>query len=134
MDLRNCDGILINTFDALEPIALTAISNGECVTDGPCPPVHTVGPLIAEADKDDDDKGNPNQKNDCLPWLDQQPSRSVVFLCFGSRGSFCTDQLKEIGNGLERSGVVGTSPKWAHKHLLPMGCHLSCNGPPTRIP
>ena len=29
---------------------------------------------------------------------------------------------------------VGTSPKWAHKHLLPMGCHLSCNGPPTRIP
>ena len=30
--------------------------------------------------------------------------------------------------------LVGTSPKWAHKHLLPMGCHLSCNGPLTRIP
>ncbi|RVW94966.1 UDP-glycosyltransferase 88F5 [Vitis vinifera] len=35
LDLRKCDGVLTNTFDGLEPIALMAITNGECVTDGP---------------------------------------------------------------------------------------------------
>ncbi|PQQ02119.1 UDP-glycosyltransferase 88F5 [Prunus yedoensis var. nudiflora] len=44
------------------------------------------------------------ESGDCLSWLDQQPSRSVVFLCFGSRGSFSGAQLKEIADGLEKSG------------------------------
>ena len=106
LDLRKCDGILINTFDALEPIALKAISNGECVIDGPCPPVYTIGPLIADALENGGENCETDNKHDgCLSWLDQQPSRSVVFLCFGSRGSFSREQLKEIGNGLERSGV-----------------------------
>lgn len=42
--------------------------------------------------------------NKCLTWLDLQPSRSVVFLCFGSMGLFSAKQLKEIDVGLERSG------------------------------
>ncbi|KAJ1416988.1 UDP-glucuronosyl/UDP-glucosyltransferase [Sesbania bispinosa] len=41
---------------------------------------------------------------DCLSWLDKQPARSVVFLCFGSRGTFTVLQLKEIAESLERSG------------------------------
>lgn len=41
--------------------------------------------------------------SDCLTWLDSQPSGSVVFLCFGSRGTFSALQLKEIAIGLERS-------------------------------
>ncbi|KAJ9675967.1 hypothetical protein PVL29_024777 [Vitis rotundifolia] len=80
LDLRKCDGVLTNTFDGLEPIAITAITNGECVTDGPSPSVYCIGPLIADAGED-----APTPKHDCLSWLDQQPSRSVVFLCFGSR-------------------------------------------------
>lgn len=40
----------------------------------------------------------------CLSWLDQQPRRSVVFLCFGTRGAFSEPQLREIATGLERSG------------------------------
>jgi len=43
-------------------------------------------------------------KKECLRWLDEQPSRSVVYLCFGSRGSFSVSQLGEIAKGLERSG------------------------------
>ncbi|KAI5411405.1 hypothetical protein KIW84_056477 [Lathyrus oleraceus] len=43
-------------------------------------------------------------RENCLSWLDKQPSRSVVYLCFGSRGSFSVAQLKEIAEGLERSG------------------------------
>ena len=39
-----------------------------------------------------------------MSWLDDQPPSSVVFLCFGSRGSFGADQIKEIAYGLEHSG------------------------------
>ncbi|KAJ8621568.1 hypothetical protein MRB53_030097 [Persea americana] len=42
------DGILINTYEALEPRALLrAILDGSCVPDAPTPPVYCVGPLIA---------------------------------------------------------------------------------------
>ncbi|CAN1145302.1 Putative UDP-glucose flavonoid 3-O-glucosyltransferase 3 [Linum perenne] len=39
-----------------------------------------------------------------MEWLDQQPESSVVFLCFGSMGSFDKEQVKEIAVALERSG------------------------------
>ena len=39
-----------------------------------------------------------------MSWLERQPSRSVVYLCFGSLGSFSVAQLKEIAEGLEKSG------------------------------
>ncbi|CAN1145287.1 UDP-glycosyltransferase 71A15 [Linum perenne] len=39
-----------------------------------------------------------------MEWLDQQPESSVVFLCFGSMGSFEEEQVKEIAVALERSG------------------------------
>ncbi|KAF8041582.1 hypothetical protein BT93_A0238 [Corymbia citriodora subsp. variegata] len=42
--------------------------------------------------------------DDVMEWLDEQPPSSVVFLCFGSRGSFGEDQVKEIACALERSG------------------------------
>ncbi|CAH2068886.1 unnamed protein product [Thlaspi arvense] len=39
-----------------------------------------------------------------MTWLDDQPPSSVLFLCFGSRGSFEEDQVKEIAHALERAG------------------------------
>jgi|UniRef100_A0A2N9F3L0 hypothetical protein len=97
--LAKSDGIIVNTFEELEPNALKAIVDGVCVPDSPTPPVYCIGPLTAE-DEDEDE----NENEYCLSWLDRQPSRSVVLLCFGSRGSFCVAQVKEIANGLERSG------------------------------
>ncbi|XXG82140.1 hypothetical protein AAC387_Pa10g0149 [Persea americana] len=94
-DLSKPAGILINTFDALEPRALKAISEGSCVPDAPTPPVYCIGPLIAK------EKGEGSR--DCLHWLGSQPSHSVVFLCFGSLGLFSSAQLIEIAIGLERS-------------------------------
>ncbi|EXB62493.1 Anthocyanidin 5,3-O-glucosyltransferase [Morus notabilis] len=95
-------GILVNTFDGLEPIPIEALANGVCVPEGPTPPVYCIGPLIDEA-RDKMESSNETSA-DCLAWLDAQPSRSVVFLCFGSRGSFSALQIREIANGLERSG------------------------------
>ncbi|WOH06722.1 hypothetical protein DCAR_0626150 [Daucus carota subsp. sativus] len=39
-------GIIINTFHNLEPIAITAISEGLCVPDAATPPIYCIGPLI----------------------------------------------------------------------------------------
>ncbi|KAJ4963279.1 hypothetical protein NE237_023218 [Protea cynaroides] len=96
-------GILTNTFKALEPKAIKVIAEGVCVPDSPTPPVYYIGPLVADADGRAED-GDGSGPVECLSWLDAQPSRSVVFLCFGSRGTFSAAQLKEIATGLERSG------------------------------
>ncbi|KAM1973620.1 UDP-glycosyltransferase 88F4 [Malus sylvestris] len=102
--LPKSNGIIVNTFEELESSnVLQAIAGGLCVPDGPTPPVYYVGPLIDE-EKELSNDAAAAEEEDCLSWLDKQPSRSVLFLCFGSRGSFPAAQLKEIANGLEASG------------------------------
>jgi len=105
--LPKSNGIIANTFEDLEPKALKIIADGACVPDSPTPPVYSIGPLIAHSEEpagDDGNKGDRAPEDECLSWLDSQPSRSVVFLCFGSRGTFSVAQVKEIARGLERSG------------------------------
>nr|UXB92756.1 glycosyltransferase [Helleborus thibetanus] len=97
--LSKADGIIVNSFESLEPKAWKAISDGLCVPGAPTPPVFCTGPLIAGNDQRD-----VSVSDECLRWLDSQPSRSVVFLCFGSLGLFSEAQLKEIAIGLENSG------------------------------
>nr|XP_010916885.1 UDP-glycosyltransferase 88F3 [Elaeis guineensis] len=97
--LPRFDGILINTFESLEPRAVTALRDGACLPDRPMTPAYCIGPLIA------DRRGSGGkEKHECITWLDSQPKASVVFLCFGSAGSFSVEQLKEMATGLERSG------------------------------
>ncbi|KAJ4846408.1 hypothetical protein Tsubulata_006033 [Turnera subulata] len=90
-------GIVVNTFEALEPRAVKAITDGLCVRDNRTPPIYCIGPLIAE-------DNNKEEVHECLTWLDLQPKQSVVFLCFGSLGLFSKEQLTEIAIGLENSG------------------------------
>ncbi|KAF8010636.1 hypothetical protein BT93_J1321 [Corymbia citriodora subsp. variegata] len=96
---RDARGIMVNTFKELEPFAVGSFSQGN--SDGPA--IYTVGPVI-------DPKGVPDPSLDrahwekIREWLDEQPPSSVVFLCFGSMGSFDANQVKEIAAGIERSG------------------------------
>ncbi|KAL7254133.1 hypothetical protein ACSBR1_008519 [Camellia fascicularis] len=99
------DGIIVNTFESLEPKAVKAIMDGLCVPDSPTPPLYCIGPLIASDDRRGGGGEGGEVHDECLSWLDSQPSGSVVFLCFGSLGLFSADQLKEIAIGLERSGL-----------------------------
>lgn len=91
--LQKADGILINTFHALEQDALDALNGGKVVPG--LPPVVAIGPLKPVMACEG---GSP------LPWLDAQPARSVVYVSFGSRTVMSVDQMKELGTGLERSG------------------------------
>ncbi|XP_062153260.1 UDP-glycosyltransferase 71K1-like [Alnus glutinosa] len=94
---REAKAIIVNTFHELESHAFSSF-----LVDG-IPPVYAAGPLInlkgqtnSEAIQAEHDK--------IKKWLDDQPPSSVVFLCFGSWGSFGAPQLKETALALERSG------------------------------
>ncbi|KAJ4971166.1 hypothetical protein NE237_004265 [Protea cynaroides] len=97
INLPKSRGIITNTFAALDSRAIKAIAKGDCTPSVVLPMVFYIGPLIAEP-RDQSDG------SDCLSWLGGQPSRSVVFLCFGSGGEFTAEQIQEIALGLERSG------------------------------
>ncbi|KAK3447096.1 hypothetical protein EUGRSUZ_A02694 [Eucalyptus grandis] len=98
LKMQTSAGILVNTFEKLEPRTIGAIRDGECVPGGPTPPLYCIGPLISSMGGDD------GRSPESLTWLDSQSRGSVVFLCFGSLGVFSVEQLKEIATGLERSG------------------------------
>lgn len=100
--LPAADGLLVNTFDALEQEAVTALRSGTVVPG--FPPVLTVGPLSPVsflATREPSAKGAPT---DYTAWLDAQPERSVVYVSFGSRKALAPEQLGELAGGLEASG------------------------------
>ncbi|BAF19489.1 anthocyanidin 5,3-O-glucosyltransferase [Oryza sativa Japonica Group] len=120
--MADARGILVNTFDALEGPGVAALRDGRCLSNRATPPVYCVGPLIT-------DGGAEEERHPCLAWLDAQPERSVVFLCFGSRGALSPEQVSEMATGLERSeqrflwalrAPAGTKPD-AAMSLLPDG-------------
>ncbi|CAL5052481.1 unnamed protein product [Urochloa decumbens] len=94
--LVGADGILVNTFDAFEPEAVTALREGKVVSD--FPPVFAVGPLLPVRFPERDPAAG------YMKWLDAQPARSVVYVSFGSRKAISPDQLRELAAGLEASG------------------------------
>ncbi|CAH9120830.1 unnamed protein product [Cuscuta epithymum] len=92
--IRGAKGILVNTFLELEVHALEFLRQ-----EGRVPPVYPVGPALNLQGKKNGESGE-----EILEWLNGQPDSSVVFLCFGSEGSFPDPQLKEIAHALERGG------------------------------
>ncbi|XP_078165353.1 anthocyanidin 5,3-O-glucosyltransferase-like [Carex rostrata] len=91
-------GILVNSFELLEPRAFRALKDGLCLPNRSIPPIYCIGPLIAGQAKKE-------EQHPCLSWLNNaQPNKSVVFLCFGSVASFSIEQLKEIAIGLKNCG------------------------------
>ena len=92
---RHVKGILVNTVIELESHAIQSLS------ESTVPVVYPVGPILNTR------KGSDRGQEDAsaiMSWLDDQPPSSVVFLCFGSMGSFGADQIKEIAHALEHSG------------------------------
>ncbi|XP_039001004.1 anthocyanidin 3-O-glucosyltransferase 6-like [Hibiscus syriacus] len=94
--LREMKGIMVNTFSELESHAVDSLSNGKLQI----PPVCPVGPILDLAGSSEIH----DNYDTIMQWLDQQPLSSVVFLCFGSHGSFNVGQVIEIANALEQSG------------------------------
>ncbi|PAN24403.1 hypothetical protein PAHAL_4G217700 [Panicum hallii] len=91
------NGLLINAFEAMEPEAVAALHGGAVVAG--LPPVFAVGPLMpVKLGETGEEQGN------YRAWLDAQPTRSVVYVSFGSRKALARDQIKELAAGLEACG------------------------------
>nr|BAG71126.1 glucosyltransferase [Phytolacca americana]BAH05015.1 glucosyltransferase [Phytolacca americana] len=100
---RQSKGILVNTFIELESYAMQSLLEHDM---GKIPAVYPVGPILELDNKSrsSSSKKKEDDQESIIRWLDDQPDFSVVFLCFGSMGSFSEDQVKEIANGLDRAG------------------------------
>ncbi|KAJ3674810.1 hypothetical protein LUZ60_005426 [Juncus effusus] len=90
-------GIIVNSNLALESEVFKAISEGQCEPGKPVPELYPIGPIISI-------EPTGTEQHECVKWLNLQPSESVIFVCFGSRGGFEMPQVKEIANGLDNSG------------------------------
>lgn len=99
-EIINADGFLVNTFDALEPVALAALRDGKVVPG--FPPVYAIGPLMSQQHSVDEG-GKEEGSGSPVAWLDEQPARSVVYVAFGNRCAVSHDQIREIAAGLEAS-------------------------------
>ncbi|CAN6981425.1 hypothetical protein IGI04_038931 [Brassica rapa subsp. trilocularis] len=98
-------GILVNSVAEIEDYTFGYFSQQQEEED--YPPVYPVGPILSL-----EDRASPNEeeRDRIVRWLEEQPECSVVFLCFGSRGSVDELQVKEISQALE---VVGCRFLWS---------------------
>ncbi|KFK34320.1 hypothetical protein AALP_AA5G129700 [Arabis alpina] len=90
------DGIIVNTWDDMEPKTLKSLQDPKLLGRIARVPVYPIGPLCRPVD--------PSQTN--LPlfdWLNKQPDESVLYISFGSGGSLSARQLTELAWGLELS-------------------------------
>ncbi|GMH25100.1 hypothetical protein Nepgr_026943 [Nepenthes gracilis] len=95
---RKTKGMIVNSFAELEPRAVRWLSS-----DATIPPIYPLGPVISFTRKSGGAADGDGVS--ILRWLDDQPLSSVVFICFGSTGSFREEQVREIAEALERSGL-----------------------------
>ncbi|ESW25273.1 hypothetical protein PHAVU_003G021900 [Phaseolus vulgaris] len=89
------DGILVNTWEDLEPAATKALRENGVLGGFTKGEVHAVGPLVKKAEG--------GKKGAVLQWLDGQPDESVIYVSFGSGGTMSENQMREVALGLELS-------------------------------
>ncbi|KAJ3708798.1 hypothetical protein LUZ61_012503 [Rhynchospora tenuis] len=99
--------VVVNSNIYLEKAAVEALTEGTQLIPGQ--KLYPIGPVLSLRESNSKD-------HECLKWLDGQPMKSVVFLCFGNRGAFDVSQNREIARALEQSGhrflwVVRTASK-----------------------
>ncbi|KAF7844941.1 hydroquinone glucosyltransferase-like [Senna tora] len=88
--LHMADGILLNSFEDLEPGPIRALQD--------VLPVYPIGPIVQN------ESNISSNSSECLAWLDTQPKNSVLYVSFGSGGTLPQEQLNELAYGLELSG------------------------------
>ncbi|XP_011004652.1 PREDICTED: UDP-glycosyltransferase 88A1-like [Populus euphratica] len=87
-------GILVNTFESFEQESLRKLNDSQLPLER-LPSVVAIGPLPPC-----DFEKSQSQ----LTWLDDQPAGSIMYVSFGSRTALSREQVRELGEGLVRSG------------------------------
>ena len=76
--LRMSDGVLVNSWEELQPKTFAALRDDKllgCVLKSP---VYPVGPVVTQS-------GDSSKSGLLFDWLNKQPNDSVVYVSFGSR-------------------------------------------------
>nr|AIE12478.1 UGT5 [Panax ginseng] len=104
--MKRASALILNTFEELEgPI----VSHLHSIF----PTVYTIGPLHGLLQSHINHNAPPSDSSEtsvrpqdrtCIRWLDSQPSKSVVYVSFGSVVVLTQDQLLEFWHGLVNSG------------------------------
>jgi len=105
--LWEATGILINTFEELQPEVIKALVAGKICNSTDIdrmPRFYPVGPLMSSLPLEHNDKPVEDGGADCLKWLYKQPPSSVLFVSFGSETGLPRAQVIELALGLEASG------------------------------
>ena len=97
--------LVLNTFDDVDGPVLTQIRNH-------CPRTYSVGPLHAllkfklasETSTSQSSNSFREEDRSCIPWLDRQPPKSVIYVSFGSLAIITKEELLEFWHGLVNSG------------------------------
>ena len=96
--VNSSSGLVINTFDALEPAELERIRSELRIPTVLAPgPLHKLSSKNTASSLLDEDHG-------CIKWLDKQPPRSVLYVSFGSLASMDPNEFLEVAWGLAASG------------------------------
>uniref|UniRef100_M4F7U4 Glycosyltransferase n=1 Tax=Brassica campestris TaxID=3711 RepID=M4F7U4_BRACM len=90
------DGILVNTWDEMEPKSLKSLQDPKLLGRFARVPVYPIGPLCRPVESS-------KTVHPVLDWLNQQPDESVLYISFGSGGSLTAKLLTELAWGLEQS-------------------------------
>ncbi|CAL5066274.1 unnamed protein product [Urochloa decumbens] len=93
--VRNSSGVVINTFEALEPAELEKL-RGEL----DLPFLLAAGPLHKLSSKKTTGSSLLHQDKGCIDWLDTQPVGSVLYVSFGSLAAMDSGEFLEVAWGL----------------------------------
>ncbi|CAL5089213.1 unnamed protein product [Urochloa decumbens] len=96
-------------------------------------PVVPAGLLLPDAASAADATDSGESFSDVLKWLDEQPSRSVVYVALGSEAPVTASHVRELARGLELSGarfLWALRPPSGHAagELLPEGFERRVSG------
>ncbi|XWS33726.1 hypothetical protein CRYUN_Cryun22dG0108200 [Craigia yunnanensis] len=95
MEIPKADGILVNTWEELQPTTLAALRDDKLLRSAAKAPIFLIGPVTSE--------GAVRSKSELFEWMDKQPKQSVLYISFGSMGVLSLEQMTELAWGLELS-------------------------------
>ncbi|XVE82670.1 hypothetical protein DITRI_Ditri16bG0024600 [Diplodiscus trichospermus] len=95
VEIRKADGILVNTWEELQPKTLAALRDNKHLGSFVKAPIFPIGPVTSSAAV--------ISESEIFTWMDKQPTQSVLFISFGSMGALSLEQMTELAWGLELS-------------------------------
>ncbi|KAJ4715050.1 Glycosyltransferase [Melia azedarach] len=98
LEIPTGDGILVNTWEDLEPTTLCSMRDTRMLGRVGKVPVYPIGPMVRPVKTSAMEK-----ESSVLEWLDMQPTESVIYVSFGSGGTLSAKQMIELAWGLELS-------------------------------